>query len=160
MFHRQKLVTVLWYDGRAEEAAQHYLSIFKNSKLLGSSRPNPAGPVLTVSFEPEGREFMALNGGPMFKFTEAISIMVTCESQDEIDYYWSRLCEGGQESQCGWLKDRFGLSWQVYPSELAELTGDPDPERAARATAAMLQMRRIDIEAIRAAADGAGQPAS
>jgi len=154
MFHRQKLVTVLWYDGRAEEAAQHYLSIFKNSKLLGSSRPNPAGPVLTVSFEPEGREFMALNGGPMFKFTEAISIMVTCESQDEIDYYWSRLCEGGQESQCGWLKDKFGVSWEIVPRELGEMMTSADGAAVQRVVAAFMVMKKFDVAKLREAFEG------
>ncbi len=151
MLHRQKLVTVLWFDGRAEEAAAHYLSIFRNSRLLGSSRPDPAGPVLTVSFELEGREFMALNGGPMFKFTEAISLMVTCKTQEEIDDYWSRLCEGGEESRCGWLKDKFGVSWEIVPRELGEMMTSTDAAAVRRVMAAFMQMKKFDVGKLREA---------
>lgn len=154
MFHRQKLVTVLWYDGRAEEAANHYLSIFKNSKLLGSSRPDPAGSALTVSFEIEGREFMGLNGGPMYKFTEAISLMVQCETQDEIDHYWSRLLDGGQESQGGWLKDKFGVSWQIVPSALGEMMTSKDHAAVQRVMGAFMQMKKFDLAKLRAAYQG------
>ncbi|HQF04331.1 MAG TPA: VOC family protein [Phycicoccus sp.] len=156
----------LWFDDNALEAAEFYVSLFPDSRITRvmrytSAGPGPEGEVVTVEFELRGQPFTGINGGPIFSFDEAISFAIECDDQAESDRYWDAfLADGGQQSQCGWLKDRFGLSWQVYPSELAELTGDPDPERAARATAAMLQMQRIDIEAIRAAADGGSQPAS
>ncbi|WP_024286470.1 VOC family protein [Cellulomonas sp. KRMCY2] len=156
----QAITPFLWFDDQAEEAAQHYVSIFENSRILDVSRngeggPGPAGSVLTVRFELDGLELQALNGGPHFHFTEAISLFVSVESQEEVDRLWDRLIEGGGEpSRCGWLKDRYGLSWQVVPTALSELMGDPDPARASRATQAMLGMSKIDIAALRAAADG------
>jgi predicted 3-demethylubiquinone-9 3-methyltransferase (glyoxalase superfamily) len=141
----------LWFDIEAEEAAQLYTSIFPNSKILGLTRypegsPGPAGQVMTVTFELNGQSFTALNGGPHFKFTEAVSFVIDCENQEEVDKYWNALTAGGgEESQCGWLKDRFGLSWQVIPRALGELIKGPDPERAKRAMAAMLKMKKIDI---------------
>lgn len=152
--------TCLWFDGQAEEAANHYVSIFKNSRLgkvqrTTDAHPGPAGAVLTVEFEANGQRFLGLNGGPQFTFTEAISFMVFCEDQEEVDHYWNRLLEGGgEESQCGWLKDKFGVSWQVIPSGLIELVNDPDPEKATRATQAMFSMRKIDIAGIRKAHAG------
>lgn len=149
----------LWFDDNAEDAAEFYVSLFPNSRITNVARytdagPGPAGSVVTVEFVLDGQPFVGINGGPMFTFTEAVSFAVPCPDQGESDRLWDALtADGGEESQCGWLKDRFGVSWQVYPAELGELTGDPDPERAARATAAMLTMRRIDIDAIRAAAD-------
>jgi predicted 3-demethylubiquinone-9 3-methyltransferase (glyoxalase superfamily) len=133
--------------------------LFKNSKILNVTRYGDAGPgqpgsVVTVSFELDGEEFVALNGGPQFSFTEAVSFQISCDGQEEVDHFWDALSEGGEESQCGWLKDRYGLSWQVVPSVLFELLGDPDPLRASRATQAMLGMRKLDIEALRSAADG------
>jgi predicted 3-demethylubiquinone-9 3-methyltransferase (glyoxalase superfamily) len=149
----------LWFDTEAEEAAAFYTSIFKNSRITDVSRygdggPRPAGLAMTVSFELDGKEFVALNGGPEFKFTEAVSLQIDCRTQDEVDEYWERLTEGGEESQCGWLKDRYGFSWQVVPQALAGLIGDPDPGRAQRAMTAMLGMQKIDLAAIEAAADG------
>jgi predicted 3-demethylubiquinone-9 3-methyltransferase (glyoxalase superfamily) len=150
----------LWFDGRAEEAANFYVSIFQNSRILATSRtpegtPGEPGGVLVVNFELDGRRFNALNGGPMFAFTEAISFEIACEDQAEVDEYWARLtADGGEESQCGWLKDRFGVSWQVIPKRLGELLGDPDPVRAQRAMQAMLQMRKLDVAALERAADG------
>ncbi len=159
---KNRLVTCLWYDGRAEEAAKLYTGIFKDSKIGSISRytdegtdihGQPAGKVMTVEFELEGMRFVALNGGPLFKFTEAISIQILCETQDEIDDYWSRLTEGGSESQCGWLKDKFGLSWQVVPAMLpALLSGGGD--KAKRVTAAFMKMKKFDIAALKRAADG------
>jgi predicted 3-demethylubiquinone-9 3-methyltransferase (glyoxalase superfamily) len=157
----QKITTCLWFDGRAEEAMNHYTSIFRNSKTgkvtrYGDAGPGPKGSVITCSFELEGREFTALNGGPQYQFTEAISLSVDCADQAEVDYYWERLtADGGAESQCGWLKDKFGLSWQIVPRRLIELLGDPDPRRARRATEAMLKMRKIDIAELERAADAA-----
>jgi predicted 3-demethylubiquinone-9 3-methyltransferase (glyoxalase superfamily) len=154
----EKITPFLWFDTEAEEAAQLYTSVFKNSRILNVSRyseagPRPAGTVLTVDFELDGQHFTALNGGPEFKFTEAVSFQVSCEDQAEVDYYWERLVEGGQEIQCGWLKDRFGLSWQITPTRLPELLSDPDPARAARATQAMFSMKKIDIAELERAAD-------
>ena len=155
----------LWFDGRAEEAAQFYVSIFKNSKLGRIARYDdegarasgqPKGSVMTVTFELNGLELLALNGGPMFKFTEAMSLIVNCETQDEVDAYWNGLSAGGQEVQCGWLKDRFGVSWQIVPTILTEMLQDPDAERAKRVMAAMLKMKKIDIEGLRRAYDGRG----
>jgi predicted 3-demethylubiquinone-9 3-methyltransferase (glyoxalase superfamily) len=150
----------LWFDDQAEQAATFYTSLFPNSRITEISRygeggPREAGLALVVAFELDGRPFSALNGGPEFRFTEAVSFAITCDSQEEIDRYWDAFtADGGEESQCGWCKDRFGLSWQVVPSVLPELLGDPDPERAQRAMNAMLKMQKLDIEALRAAADG------
>ena len=146
----QKITPYLWFDNQAEEAANFYVSIFNNSKILNISRygeagPGPAGTVLTVSFELEGQQFTALNGGPAFKFTEAISFFVDCKSQEEVDELWEKLTEGGEEQPCGWLKDKFGLSWQIVPTVLIEMLNDPDPEKSKRVTEAMLQMKQIDI---------------
>jgi len=155
----QRIVTNLWFDTEAEEAAEFYTSIFENSRIVHVARyteagPRPAGMVMTVEFELDGQRFIGINGGPEFKFDEAISLMINCESQDEIDYYWERLTEGGEESQCGWLKDRYGLSWQVVPTGMDEVFSDPDPERARRAMEALLKMRKLDIAALWSAADG------
>jgi predicted 3-demethylubiquinone-9 3-methyltransferase (glyoxalase superfamily) len=152
----QKITTFLWFDNQVEEAVNFYTSIFKNSKVtnitrFGEDAPGPIGGVITASFELEGQEFMALNGGPQYKFTEAISLFVNCETQEEVDTLWVKLSEGGEEQQCGWLKDRFGLSWQIVPTALGELMGDPNPEKATRVMNAMLQMKKIDIAALRAA---------
>lgn len=155
-----KITPWLWFDTQAEDAAKLYTSIFPNSRITGVSHygdagPRPAGTVMTVSFELDGQEFVGLNGGPEFRFDEAISFMVSCNSQEEVDDYWNRLtADGGEESQCGWLKDKFGVSWQIVPTRLEELLGDPDPERAARAMSAMLQMQKIDLDAIEKAAAG------
>ena len=150
MASKQKIKTFLWFDKEAEEAAKFYTSIFKNSRITTVSRyddagPGPKGSAMTVAFELEGQEFLALNGGPQFKFTEAISLLVTCDSQAEIDELWSKLTAGGQESQCGWLKDRYGLSWQIVPSALPHLLQDPDPAKSARVMRAMLQMKKMDL---------------
>jgi predicted 3-demethylubiquinone-9 3-methyltransferase (glyoxalase superfamily) len=157
----QKLSTCLWFDTEAEEAAHFYTSIFKDSRIVDVSRYGEAGPgepgsVLTVTFELAGQEFMALNGGPAFKFNEAISIFVKCENQAEVDEYWERLTDGGEESQCGWLKDRYGLSWQIVPNALGELLSDANPARANAAMQAMLGMKKLDVAALKAAADAAG----
>jgi len=157
---QQELVPCLWFDTKAEEAANFYVSVFKNSQILSVTHYNDAGPreagmVLTVMFELNGNRFMALNGGPQFTFDEAISFTVTCDDQAEVDYFWDALtADGGQESQCGWLKDKFGLSWQIVPAGMEEALNQPDPERSRRAMAAMMQMRKIDIAAIQAAAAG------
>jgi predicted 3-demethylubiquinone-9 3-methyltransferase (glyoxalase superfamily) len=157
---REGFTTCLWFDTEAEEAATHYTSIFQNSKLgdvvrYGEAGPRPAGTVMTVDFELNGQRFVALNGGPEFKFNEAISFQIDCEDQDEVDYYWSKLSEGGEEGPCGWLKDKFGVSWQVIPTVLPELMNDPDPEKAKRATEAMLGMKKLDIAALQKAHAGA-----
>ncbi|MHB8234257.1 MAG: VOC family protein [Solirubrobacteraceae bacterium] len=149
----------LWFDTQAEEAAEFYVSVFPNSKITTISRyteagPRPAGSVLTVEFTLDGQYFTAINGGPQFTFDEAVSFLINCADQDEIDYYWEKLSEGGQESQCGWLKDRYGLSWQVVPAELAQMIIDPDKGRRERGMKAMLKMQKIDLAALRAAADG------
>jgi predicted 3-demethylubiquinone-9 3-methyltransferase (glyoxalase superfamily) len=157
-----KQIPCLWFDGQAEEAAQLYTSVFPNSSIgditrYGPDMPPPMeeGDVLTVDFVLDGQEYTALNGGPQFPFSEAISFQILCADQDEADHYWDRLtADGGEESMCGWLKDRFGVSWQVFPAELLSLVNDPDPGRAQRATQAMLQMRRIDLAEIKRAADG------
>jgi predicted 3-demethylubiquinone-9 3-methyltransferase (glyoxalase superfamily) len=157
----QKITTFLWYDHEAEEAARLYTSLFNDSKILnvaryGDAGPGPKGSAMTVNFQLAGQEFIALNGGPMYKFTEAISLMVHCENQQEVDGLWNKLtANGGEESMCGWLKDRFGLSWQIIPTALFQLIGDPDPEKARRATEAMLQMKKIDIAALERAHGGA-----
>jgi predicted 3-demethylubiquinone-9 3-methyltransferase (glyoxalase superfamily) len=155
----QRIVPNLWFDTQAEEAAAFYVSVFKQGRILNVSRytdagPRPAGTVMTVEFELDGQRFVAINGGPQFTFDEAVSFQIDCEDQDEVDYYWEKLTEGGQEVQCGWLKDRYGLSWQVVPSGMDEIFSDPDPGRAERAMRAMLGMRKLDIAALRAAADG------
>jgi predicted 3-demethylubiquinone-9 3-methyltransferase (glyoxalase superfamily) len=150
MASRQKIKTFLWFDDDAEEAAKFYTSVFENSRILsvvryGDAGSGSKGSAMTVAFELEGQEFLALNGGPQFKFTEAISLLVTCESQQEIDELWSKLSAGGEEGQCGWLKDRFGLSWQIVPSALPKLLQDRDPAKSARVMQAMLQMRKMDV---------------
>ena len=155
----QKITTCLWFDTEGEEAAEFYCSLFPDSRIVdvtryGDAGPRPAGSVMTVDFELEGRPYVALNGGPDFTFTEAISFQVSCADQEEVDRYWSTLtADGGQEGPCGWLKDRFGLSWQIIPTALPELLADPDPERGQRAMKAMLSMQKIDIAALRQAAD-------
>ena len=152
------ITTCLWFDTEGEEAAEFYCSVIPDSKVTdvtryGESFPDRAGTAMTVSFELDGRPYVALNGGPQFKFNESVSFQIACEDQAEVDRYWSTLiADGGEEGECGWLKDRFGLSWQVVPRELPTLLADPDPDRAHRATKAMLSMRKIDIEAIRQAA--------
>ena len=152
----QKITPSLWFDTQSEEAANFYVSVFKNSTILDVSRygeagPRPAGMVMTVTFELDGQEFIALNGGPEFTFTEAVSLQVNCETQEEVDRYWNLLAEGGDEGPCGWLKDKYGLSWQIIPVALTELLNDPDAAKAQRVMAAMLQMKKIDIAALRAA---------
>jgi predicted 3-demethylubiquinone-9 3-methyltransferase (glyoxalase superfamily) len=149
----QKITPFLWFDGKAEEAMQFYVSIFKNSMIV-STMPGPDGKVLTGTFQLEGQQFMALNGGPQFKFTEAISLFVNCETQAEVDDLWNKLTAGGAESQCGWLKDKFGLSWQIIPSVLGRLLGDKDRVKANRVMQAMLQMKKIDIAKLQQAYDG------
>lgn len=154
----QKITPFLWFDNQAEEAMNFYVSVFKDSKVLSISRygegaPVPPGTVMTANFEIEGQQFTALNGGPVFSFTEAISFVVHCSTQKEVDYYWGKLTEGGQEVQCGWLKDRFGVSWQIVPDILIELLNDPDKAKAQRVTNAMLQMVKIDIKQLEEASN-------
>jgi predicted 3-demethylubiquinone-9 3-methyltransferase (glyoxalase superfamily) len=156
----QKITPFLWFDNQAEEAANFYVSIFPNSRVVKVVRyseagPGPAGSAMTVAFELEGQKFTALNGGPHFKFTEAISFVVHCETQEEVDAYWEKLSAGGGEVQCGWLKDKFGLSWQVVPNVLLELLGNPDPKKAARVAKAMFQMKKLDIRVLQKAANEA-----
>ena len=165
----QKITPFLWFNDQGEEAAEYYVSVFngrpgvssdRGSKVLNVTRYGEAGPgtpgtAMTASFVLEGLEFTALNGGPEFAFTEATSFQVSCGSQDEVDHFWKALTDGGEESQCGWLKDRYGLSWQIIPTALHTLLGDPDPGRAGRAIKAMLQMQKIDIAAMEQAADSA-----
>jgi predicted 3-demethylubiquinone-9 3-methyltransferase (glyoxalase superfamily) len=161
---KNRIIPCLWFDTHAEEAAQHYTSIFKNSKINKVSRyteagreihGKPPGSAMTVAFELDGQEFTALNGGPNFKFNEAISLQVMCDDQKEVDYYWDKLSAGGDPNAqvCGWLKDKFGLSWQVVPKELPELLSNPDPEKAKRAMNAMLKMKKFDIAEMKRAAD-------
>jgi predicted 3-demethylubiquinone-9 3-methyltransferase (glyoxalase superfamily) len=155
----QKITPFLWFDNNAEEAAKFYVSVFKNSKIGGVSRygeagPEPAGTVMVATFQLDGQEFVALNGGPRFKFTEAISLVVNCETQAEVDEFWEKLSEGGEKSRCRWLKDKYGLSWQVVPTVLAELMQGKDPEKSKRVMKAMLQMDKIDIEPLKQAYDG------
>src|SRR5579863_2696620 len=153
-----KISPFLWFDQQAEEAANYYVSIFKDSKILSISRyndagPGPAGKVLVVKFQIEGQDFFALNGGPQFRFNEAISFAIDCQTQEEVDYFWNKLtADGGKESQCGWLKDKFGLSWQVIPRILIELLSDHDKSKAGRVMQAMLKMKKIEIAALQAAA--------
>lgn len=155
----QKISPFLWFDDQAEEAMSFYVSVFRNAKVLGVTRygeagPGPKGSVMTASFELEGQRFTALNGGPRFKITEAVSFVVSCETQEEVDELWTKLSGGGQTQQCGWLKDRFGLSWQVIPIVLMELMSGPDPERSQRVMAAMLQMTKLDIAKLKEAYEG------
>ncbi|MEU5027952.1 VOC family protein [Streptomyces milbemycinicus] len=149
----QKITTFLWFDDQAEEAARHYTSIFDDSRVVDIQRYGEAGPgepgtVMTVTFELAGQRFIALNGGPHFTFTEAISLSVDCATQDEVDELWARLGDGGEDGPCGWLKDKYGLSWQIVPRKLTELMSDPDPARSARVTKAMLGMKKIDIQGL------------
>jgi predicted 3-demethylubiquinone-9 3-methyltransferase (glyoxalase superfamily) len=150
----QKITPFLWFDNQAEEAMNFYISIFKNSKVLGVT-PGPNGIAQSVTFELEGQQFMALNAGPQFKFNEAISFFVECKTQKEVDELWEKLtADGGEESMCGWLKDKYGLSWQIIPSILGKMLGDRDPVKAQRVMQAMLQMRKIDVEGLRQAYEG------
>ena len=154
----QTISPFLWFDNQAEDAAKLYVSIFPNSRILGVSRygeagPGPKGTVMTVSFELDGQRFIALNGGPQFKFTEAISFSIECETQEEVDRYWAKLTAGGEEGPCGWLKDKYGLSWQVNPRVLGELLSDPDHKKAKRVMEAMLKMKKIDIATLKRAAE-------
>src|SRR5919198_2960475 len=150
----QKITPFLWFDNQAEEAVNFYTSIFKNSKILNVARYGEVGPgskssVMTVAFQLDGQEFIALNGGPDFKFTEAISFVVSCKTQEEVDDLWERLSEGGEKIQCGWLKDKYGLSWQIVPTILGEMMSDPDPAKSQRVMETMLQMKKIDIEGLK-----------
>jgi len=158
--------TCLWFDGQAEEAAEHYVSIFKNSRIVKiahygeagrEAHGRPPGSVMTVAFELDGQAFTALNGGPIFTFNEAISLQINCETQEEVDYYWNKLSKGGDDKaqQCGWLKDKYGLSWQVVPRILVELISDPDPQKSGRVMEAMLKMKKIDIDGLKRAYAGA-----
>src|SRR5438876_3326041 len=158
----QRITPFLWFDTQAEEAVNFYVSIFKNSRIgsiahyeeeAAKASGRPKGSVMTVAFELDGQEFIALNGGPLFKFTEAISLIVNCKTQEEVDTYWAKLLAGGEESRCGWLKDKFGLSWQIIPTLLGEILSDPDPQKAKRVMEAMLQMKRIDIAQLKRAYD-------
>ncbi|MFF9477423.1 VOC family protein [Streptomyces sp. NPDC014733] len=149
----------LWFDTQAKDAAEFYVSVFPRSRITqvsyyGEAGPRPAGTVLTVDFELDGQPYTAINGGPEFTFDEAISLLINCADQTEVDYYWDALGKGGRTGPCGWLKDRYGLSWQVVPDALGELMADPDPARAQRALQAMLEMQKLDVDALRAAADG------
>jgi len=159
----QKITTFLWFDGQAEEAAQYYVSIFKNSRIVGTTHYDeeastaagrPKGSVMTVEFDLDGQRFTALNGGPVFKLTEAISLVVSCENQTEIDYFWEKLSAGGQEVECGWLKDRYGLSWQVMPDSLMEMLRSKDPEKSRRVMAAVLKMKKLDVAVLTKAYEG------
>ena len=157
----QAITPSLWFDGNAEEAANFYCSVFPDSRILDVSRyteagPNEPGTVMTVEWELRGQRFVAINGGPEFTFDEAVSFQISCETQEEVDHYWERLTDGGEEGPCGWCKDRFGVSWQVIPKGLGELFGGPDRERARRATEAMFAMKKLDIAKLREAADGVG----
>jgi predicted 3-demethylubiquinone-9 3-methyltransferase (glyoxalase superfamily) len=165
----QRITPFLWFDTQAEEAVNFYVSIFPNSRVRGSARYDeeaapaagrPRGSVMTVQFELDGQEFIALNGGPLFKFTEAISFVVNCETQEDVDHFWQQLAAGGQPVQCGWLKDRFGVSWQVVPTVLAQMLQDKDPEKGKRVMAAMLKMAKLDIAALTRAHGGRSDPAS
>jgi predicted 3-demethylubiquinone-9 3-methyltransferase (glyoxalase superfamily) len=160
----QKITPCLWFDSEAEEAARFYVSVFRNARIGKISRygkegvevhGRPAGSVMTAEFEIEGQSFTALNGGPHFKFNEAISFQIPCETQDEIDHYWERLSAGGQILDCGWLKDKFGVAWQIFPAALPDMLADPDEAKAARAMRAMLGMKKFDLAKLRAAHEGA-----
>lgn len=153
----QKITPFLWFDNNAEEALNFYTTIFKNSKIkkvtrYGDAGPGPKGQVMTAEFQLQGQEFVALNGGPQFKFTEAISFVVNCKTQDEVDEYWEKLSEGGEKSRCGWLKDKFGLSWQVVPTALAKLLKDSDAEKSKKVMEAMMKMDKLDIKTLKQAA--------
>jgi len=159
----QRITPFLWFDNQAEEAVNFYVSIFKNARIESITRYDdegaraagrPKGSVMTVAFELDGQQFTALNGGPHFRFTEAVSLVVNCETQQEVDHFWERLSAGGQQVQCGWLKDRFGLSWQVVPTVLVEMLQDKDPEKSKRVMAAMLKMIKLDIEGLKKAYEG------
>ena len=155
----QRITPFLWFDNNAQEAMNFYVSIFNNSKVLrvthyGEAGPGPAGTVMTAEFELDGQQFVGLNGGPRFTFTEAVSFVVNCATQEEVDYYWEKLSEGGEKSRCGWLKDKFGMWWQVVPNILAELMYDDDPEKVGRVMQAMLQMDKIEIEPLKRAHRG------
>ena len=152
----QKITPFLWFDTQAEEAAKFYTSIFKNSQITqvtrcGDEGPGPKGSILTVAFTLDGQDFVALNGGPVFNFTEAVSFVVNCRTQDEVDMYWEKLTAGGREVECGWLKDKYGLSWQIVPTVLFEFLGDPDPVKSKRVMQAMMQMKKMDISALKQA---------
>lgn len=151
--YKQKITTFLWFDNQAEEAANFYVSLFNNSKIgkvsrYGDAGPGPKGSVMVISFELDGVEFTALNGGPHFKFTPAVSLMVNCDTQEEVDRLWTKLSEGGRPDRCGWLQDRWGLSWQIVPTALGKLMGSPDREKANRVMQAMLKMNKLDIETL------------
>ena len=155
----QKIAPFLWFNNQAEEAAQLYTTVFKESRITsiaryGEGAPLPAGTAMTLTFELEGQEFFALNGGPMYAFTSAISFLVKCETQAEVDHLWDTLSEGGEQSMCGWLTDRFGVTWQIVPTVLGELMNDPDPVKAQRVAQAMMQMQKLDIAGLRRAYDG------
>jgi predicted 3-demethylubiquinone-9 3-methyltransferase (glyoxalase superfamily) len=155
----QKVTPFLWFDGKAEEAAKFYVSLFKNAKLgevrrYAEGSPAPAGSAMSASFQIDGQDYIAFNGGPHFKFTPAVSLFVNCETQEEVDYFWEKLTAGGNESQCGWLKDKFGLSWQIVPAALGQMLGDKDPAKSKRVMEAMLQMRKIDIARLQQAYEG------
>jgi predicted 3-demethylubiquinone-9 3-methyltransferase (glyoxalase superfamily) len=155
----QGITPFLWFDNNAEDAMNLYVSVFKNSKVLnvaryGDAGPGPKGTVMTAEFELDGQKFVALNGGPHFKFTEAVSFVVNCENQEEVDYYWEKLSEAGEKSRCGWLKDKFGLSWQIVPTILGKLVADKDPEKSKRVMQAMLKMDKIEIEPLKQAHAG------
>ena len=152
----QKIIPFLWFENQAEEAVNYYINIFNNSNIknivyYGKAGPGPVGNVMTVTFELEGQEFTALNGGPMYKFTEAISFYVKCTSQDEVDYYWEKLTKAGEEQPCGWLKDKYGVSWQIVPTLLVEMLNDSDPLKVKKVTEAMLKMKKIDIKTLKQA---------
>ena len=155
----QRIVPSLWFDTEAEQAADFYTSVFKNSRIVSVARyteagPREAGTVMTVEFELDGQRFIGINGGDQFKFSEAVSFQVNCDTQEDVDYYWEKLTDGGSEGPCGWCKDKFGLSWQVTPTGMDEMFGDPDPERARRAMEAMFKMKKLDLATLQAAADG------
>jgi predicted 3-demethylubiquinone-9 3-methyltransferase (glyoxalase superfamily) len=158
---QQKIIPNLWFDTQAEEAAQFYCSVFERSRIRGVTHypegsPGPVGTVMTVEWELDGQRFVGINGGPQFTFSEAISLQISCDTQEEVDHYWERLTDGGEEGPCGWLKDRYGLSWQVVPAGMEEALDDADPARAQRTMAAMMGMKKLDVEALRRAADGVG----
>ena len=155
----QKIIPFLWFDDKAEDAAKFYVSLFKNSRIVsvtrhGEAGPGPKGTAMSVTFQLDGQEFYALNGGPLFKFTEAISLFINCETQQEVDELWEKLSEGGQKSQCGWLKDKYGLSWQVIPTVLGKLLGDKDPMKSKRVMEAMLKMSKIETKKLMEAYEG------
>ena len=161
--HMQKITPFLWFNDKAEEAVKFYTSIFKNSKITTITHYNdevakvagrPKGSVMTIAFQLDGQEFTAINGGPEFKFTEAISLVVNCNTQEEVDYFWEKLSEGGAKSQCGWLKDKYGVSWQITPTALIEMQKDKDPKKVERAMHAMLQMQKLDIKTLQQAYEG------